>query len=420
MTDKLRAVRARFENIFQFDEYEFELGKWTILKGPNNVGKTNALEAIRWLWAGEAHDARVLRKGQKRGEATLLLSDGVELMKRTLEGRTFLVVRVPKLGEIKRAPRYVKELLGDLSLNPIAFLTAKPADQKQMFLRSIPMHVTREQLTAAVGFAITQPVEGHALDVIAAAEKMFYSDRTEKNRALKQKQSAALQLTESLPQAPPDGDWPTEVKRAEQRVQELKDELLSKKEEARKVAAEAKLHIDKQLDGALRDLDTLFVAPLIEWGNKAQHARTMTQQMIKSESARKLAAQFLVQVGHLVAECEDLTRGIEGLRTLRTKLTTELPIPGLEIGEDELLVDRIPMSRVEESRRIRIAVELALLGAGELGLVMVDGLEALDDNSLALFKTEIARYDAQVLGTRVVSPDPTRPETLGLQIEREE
>ena len=465
MGDKLRAVRIKIDNILGVEHLEFEPGKVTIIKGPNASGKSSVLEAVRSLWKGNVHDVTLLRHGAKKGEVCLLMGDGVELAKEVLEGKTLLSVRVPKVGDIPRAPGYVKGLLGSLSLNPIEFITAKPEQQKALFLRATPLQVTREQLETAVGFPLTIPVEGrHAFDVLAAAEKLFYDDRTEVNRNLKQKQAAVQQLATSLPKAPPEGDWPAHVKEAEREVRALDAEQRGRKQEAERTSAEQIIqlgrdvdaetmevrrtaqvqireiervlaeHIERlrqvtaQLQAEKRDALKVMLATIDsevspqhqEWIQKAEHARTMADQYIAAESARNLLTQYAADAKALTEEAQGLTQGLEGLRALRASLTADLPIPGVTVGEQELEVDGIPMSRVEESRKVTLAVELAMLGAGELPLIVVDGLEALDHHTLELFKQVVAKYDAQVLAARVEDPDPTRPETLGLTVEREE
>lgn len=464
MSGKLRAVRARFINVFNFDEFEFDLGKFTLIRGANGKGKTASLNAIRSLWEGQSHDVTLLKQGAKRGEISLVLSDGVEIAKEILEGKTFLTVRVPKLGHISRAPGYVKGLIGLLSLNPIEFLTAKPEQQKELFLSALPLTVTREQLAEAVGFPLTIPVEGHALDVIAAAESMFYKDRTDVNRSLKSKQAAVEQIAESLPRAPEQGDWPGAVKEAERTVSLLEAELTGRThtitsglavalanlnhasaDAVAKLRAEAQERVSQiqlqltqdvaaaegttaeQRDARRRqereELEALEaeVAPKLEEARQSRtHARTMAEQHTKAESARQLLAHMQQEAKALAEESAGLTQGLEGLRALRASLTAQLPIPGAEIHDGELYLDGIPLARVAESRLISLAVELAMLGAGELGLILVDGLEALDSHTLELFKATVAKYeDAQVLGTCVEDPDPTRPETLGLTVERE-
>ena len=464
MSDKLRAVRARFENVFKFDHFEFDLGRWTLLKGPNGVGKSTALQAVRSFFTGTTHDVTMLKKGAKLGEQCLLLSDGTEVVKQILEGKTLLSVKVPKGAKRSRAPGDIRKLIGSLSSNPVEFITAKPERQKELFLRAQPLQVTREQLEAAVGFPLTVPMEGHAFDVLAAAEKLIYDDRTEVNRNLKQKQSAAQQLEASLPKAPPEGDWPSEVKQCERQVRSLEEERQGRQQMAERQSADeiaglghnadaqiAKLrggaleqireiertlaeHIDslglvcaqmsaerrEALKVALAAIEGEVVPQHQEWIQKAERARTMAEQYLVAQSARNLLAQYLGDAKALAEEAQGLTQGLEGLRQLRVSLTADLPIPGVTVGEQELEVDGIPLSRVEDSRKMTLAVELAILGAGELGLIIVDGLEALDAQTLSLFKQTVARYDAQVLGARVEDPDPTRPETLDLMVEREE
>ena len=459
----LRVSKIVIHNVLGVEEFEVSPGRFTRIAGPNASGKTSILEAIKSIWTGNTHDASLLRRGAKKGEICLLLNDGVEIIKEIFADKSVLSVKVPKLGKISRAPSYVKDLVSSASLNPVEFLTAKPERQKELFLRAMPLHITREQLEAAVGFPLTIPTDGHAFDVLAAAEKMFYDDRTEVNRTLKQKQAAVQQLATSLPKAPPEGDWPAQVKQCQRQVKALEEESWGRKQQAERQASEEMIVLNRNMEAQIAELrrgtqeqmhelertladgiqsirqvagemagekqDALKVtlnaieeqvAPQHqEWIQKAEHARTMADQYIASESARTLLAQYEADGKALAEEAQGLTQGLLGLRTLRASLTANLPIPGVTVGEQELEVDGIPMSRVEASRKVTLAVELAMLGAGELPLIIVDGIEALDHHTLDLFKATISKYEAQVLAARVEDPDPTRPETLTLTVERE-
>lgn len=460
----LRVSKIVIHNVLGIEEFEVSPGRFTRIAGPNASGKTSILEAIKSIWTGNTHDASLLRKGAKKGDVCLVLDDGVEIIKEIFADKSVLSVKVPKLGKISRAPSYVKDLVSSASLNPVEFLTAKPERQKELFLRAQPVHVTREQLEAAVGFPLTIPTDGHAFDVLAAAEKLFYDDRTEVNRTLKQKQAAVQQLATSLPKAPPEGDWPSEVKQCQRQVKALDEESWGRKQMAERASAEEITELGRDLDAQIvefrrgtqeqiRELERILAKQIEgirqvaaqmaaekrdalkvmlatidsevspqhqEWIQKAEHARTMADQYIAAESARTLLAQYEADGKALAEEAQGLTQGLLGLRTLRASLTANLPIPGVTVGEQELEVDGIPMSRVEASRKVTLAVELAMLGAGELPLIIVDGIEALDHHTLDLFKATISKYEAQVLAARVEDPDPMRPETLELTIEREE
>lgn len=130
-------------------------------------------------------------------------------------------------------------------------------------------------------------------------------------------------------------------------------------------------------------------------------SRARVEQEVGFSKTREILAKMEREADVLDREATRLTDAVEGVRALRTQLTAELPIAGLEIRDGALYVDGVPFARVNEARRMTIAVELALLKSGKLGFLVVDGAERLDSATLALLAAETAKRGVQCIVTRV-------------------
>src|SRR5207249_3426353 len=107
--------------------------------------------------------------------------------------------------------------------------------------------------------------------------------------------------------------------------------------------------------------------------------RERSEQSAVVTSNRALKAEMETQAEDSQREWNRIQSAIQGLGELEKSLLETLPIPGLQLGGDgRLYFDEIPFERLNTQKRIFICIELAKLRAGELGLVVIDNLECLD------------------------------------------
>ena len=137
---------VKINNILGIDHLEFEAGQFVTIGGANGLGKTSVLEAIKAA-LGKGQDATLLRSGADKGEVVLVLDNGGTISaKVTAAGTT----RAVKSAEGKTSAKPAQALAGlvDLmSVNPVDFLLAKPADRARTeALRLLRGSQTRQAL----------------------------------------------------------------------------------------------------------------------------------------------------------------------------------------------------------------------------------------------------------------------------------
>ena len=105
----------------------------------------------------------------------------------------------------------------------------------------------------------------------------------------------------------------------------------------------------------------------------------------------------------LEAQAEQQTAGLANLESYKSELLGALPITGLTVHDGEVYRDGIPFDRLNTAQQIEIAVELARLRAGKLGVICVDGMEALDPDRYAEFCRQMLASGLQMFLTRATS-----------------
>lgn len=105
----------------------------------------------------------------------------------------------------------------------------------------------------------------------------------------------------------------------------------------------------------------------------------------------------------------ELTQLLQAVDAFRDAALVDLPIPGVLVADGEVYVADpavsdgapLPWPRVNRSRQVRIAVDVARLRAGELGLIVLDEAECLDPETWREFVDAAAAAGGQVIAARV-------------------
>lgn len=432
----MQISHIKISNILGIEELEFSPNGFTKIAGRNGTGKTSVLEAIKAAIKG-GHDATLLRNGADRGEVVLVLDDGTEVRKRvTASGST---TDVKKAGKPVPKPQAAIQALADmLSVNPVEFLVAPQKDRVRVLLESMPLEVDTARLSKIVGLEVSPRPGMHALHVIDQVRQQVFDARTGTNRAVKEKGGTINQLRQALP---PEGSGPAgdeaslegklveidATRNAEgKRISDKLDALRRARDKANQNRRDTIDTLRAQIATIQEEIageDEAFNA----WEGKANKQQQREAEKHLAASAPVKAAlqlirddreayarrqQTLETIGNLEVELEALeleastqTGALEAIDAYKIELLNSLPIPGLEVKDGELFCGGVPFDRLNTAKQVDIAVEIAKVRAGELGVVCVDRIEALDSDTFDAFRQRAADADIQLFVTRVDDND---------------
>ncbi len=146
----LRVENIKITDIKAIANLEFKAGTVTVISGPNGVGKSSVLHSLATLFDG-GHDPDLIRRGAKKGEVVIGLSDGVTIKKSiTLKG-SIVKVTTENGGLVKSPQTYVKSLTHGMAFDPVAFVDATPKQRLGFLLDAMPITFTAEQLQETLG-----------------------------------------------------------------------------------------------------------------------------------------------------------------------------------------------------------------------------------------------------------------------------
>lgn len=418
----MKIAQVKINSILGIKELEFTPEGFNEISGKNGQGKTSVLEAIKAA-VGGGHDATLLRNGEEAGEIVLVLDDGTSIRKRvTSESSKVEVTQGGK--KLTGAAAMVKGLTDLLQLNPIDFLRAPKKDRVRVLLETMPIEVDPQRLELISGIPVDASGDVNGLDLIEMVRKQVYDDRTGTNRAIKEKDNTINQLQLAMPEAPAgvtgsEDELQAKLKAAndakDAELERVRTKLDGLKAETQQridaIKAEAQAAIDAQRTalseieskaGAQREKTIQKHAEAVAPINTALEAiKANRSAAAKREQAMETIEQMKVEHDELIDDVKAQTEALRAIEEYKTELLNDLPIPGLEVRGGEIYRHDIPLDRLNTAQQVDIAIEIAKLRAGKLGIICCDGIELLDSDAFEEFRRRALESGLQLFVTRV-------------------
>ena len=423
----------KISSILGIDHLEFSPEGFTEISGRNGSGKTSVLEAIKATIKG-GHDATLLRNGAEKGEVVFVLDDGTSIKRRVgLNTSSTDVTRDGK--KVPRPQEAIQALTDMLSVNPIDFLKAAKKDRVRVLLEAMPIELDTAKLGELSGIEVSAQQGVHALHVIETVSKQVYDLRTGSNRAIKEKEATINQLRQAIPAAPAglDGDEKAlaaqlegidAAKQAE--MDRIANKLVGIRADANQRLEALRTDLQTQIDAlkaaaqieADKIKDTLAATEAAAATQRerstqrfADERAPVAQQLAMINQNRDLharRAQTLDTIdilGTELTELQEETAGhsaaLEAIAQYKSDLLANLPIPGVEVKDGEIYRNGVPLDRLNTAQQVDIAVEVAMLRAGSLGVLCVDGIELLDSGAYEAFRDRALDSGLQMFVTKV-------------------
>jgi energy-coupling factor transporter ATP-binding protein EcfA2 len=420
-----RLATVRIENVKGIDILEIKPGAVTIIQGENGCGKSSVLEAIAAVFEG-GHDPELIRQGQKKARIALGLDDGTQITKTITKSTSNVEIVAPDGLPVKRPAEYLADLAKGIGFDPVQFIQAKPKDRAAFVMRAMPMTITKAEVQAAMDKAHVQgvTVQGDMdLSGLNAFRQRVFDLRTDVNRARVQAEHTEDSLRKSLPPEPEGGDWERALAGAREVLQARIDARNVSQNEAEAAYKAAIVSVNEEFERRLAELNAwreqererarsddrtrqADIALAHSQGiEDAQAEFTRIEEQKAAADRAKGAREMLREAEKLAAEKtvehDRLCWALENIDALKLSKIRELPIDGLMVEDGELVYNGIPFDKVNTAQQILLAVQLASLAVKDLGLMVLDRAESLDEQTWAAFVEAFTESGLQVIAARV-------------------
>ncbi len=399
MNDKVYITRIDIQNIGGLEEFHAELGAVNLVIGENGTGKSSILNALEIVLGGGS-DPDLIHNGHDHGEVMLTLSDGTTVLKSMeRDGSADLKIRTKDGGAVKAPATYLKTLAAGLGFDPIGFLASDPKERAAFLLQNLPLTFPADEVNVALGVpVVTAPVSLQKLNELRQGK---YDARTELNRKARDLEGTIKDMERALP-SDPGKDWGTERDRLSAKLSGIVSEIatvasqieLEAEQEKTRKRGEIREKIDAlnvELSDHLAAVEKAAASSLAEATAALEAERAALSEELGTAKARADQEQQAVGIRNAIAERKKaleghiseemrLSKAIERLDKLKHAKLKELPIDGLDLkvdskGRPVILIDSIPLDKLNRQQQLYVAIQAVSLAAGKLPLILCEAAE---------------------------------------------
>ncbi|WP_324644184.1 AAA family ATPase [Pseudarthrobacter sp. LT1] len=364
-------------------------GSLVIVAGKNGQGKSSILDSITAALGGVNGKTtpKPIRDGEERAEIVLETEDLVVTRRFTASGST-LTVKSPDGAVYPKGQAKLDDLLGKLSLDPLAFTQLSDRDQLATLLDLVELPFDPAQL--------------------AAERKEVFDQRTEANRKVKDLTTRAAEYI-TRPANLPDEEVSVSALLSEYRaaqnihaqqatdrdalagaqsvvdsINEQIAELIKRREEAE--ASVARLTVRVEDHDEAPDLEAIQVQI-----DSAEQVNAAVRHHKAGEKVR--AALTLAQ-----QEAAELTAGIEQIDKQKAEglAAAKFPIEGLGFDESGVTYNGVPFKQASSAEQLRVSLAMAIALNPKLRVIRIADGSLLDTDNLALVESIARENDYQV------------------------
>lgn len=193
-----------------------------------------------------------------------------------------------------------------------------------------------------------------------------------------------------------------EIKAAEKDLTSLDEKLQSKKEihESQYREKVAKLDSDIKIAEQYTKKEPIDCTELQKEIDTAIHMKEFISEyrsMMQMEKDRKR----LIDESALLTEKIELARKLPGI----VLESATIPIRDLTVKDGEPLIKGRPIANLSSGEKIDLCVDITLAQSGKLDLILLDGAEALDDESRKELYERCLSHGIQIIATRTTNDD---------------
>lgn len=357
-------------------------GNLVIVAGKNGQGKTSILDSITAALGGvnAKTTPKPIREGEERAEIVLETEDLIVTRRFTASGST-LTVKSPDGAVYPKGQAKLDDLLGKLSLDPLAFTQLPDKEQLKTLLDLVEL-----------------PFDPAELD---AERADVFADRTAVNRDLKNAQAAldAIPVTKEMADLEPVSV--TELLAEYRRGQDVNAHRTSairirneRQDAVRRLklelaAAEERLsEAEQMLEEAPGPVDIDAIQAKIDGAEDInEDVRTFERWTHASDN-----------VSGLQAEAEELTEKLAAIDKQKADglAAAKFPIDGLGFDEGGVTYNGVPFKQASSAEQLRVSLAMAIALNPKLRVIRIADGSLLDSDNLALVESIARENDFQV------------------------
>lgn len=408
-TTPVRLVSMSAENFKRLKavRIDFPPGESTVaVTGRNGAGKSCVLDAMQAAFGGERRlPEDPIRHGESRARVVAETDNGLVIERRWTAKSSYLTVTA-KDGSTIRSPQAVMDAMvgpGGLAFDPFAFIGMKPKDQVEALQRALGLADAIESFDEARAMAaearteIGRRMKQAEADVVANPEVPGPDEEVSVASLLAQRREATEKERAHILAV-------DEVAAANKALAASNAEL----DRARRVVEEAEQNVRRMTERVAEAEETLSQTPPVPDIGALDERIARVEADNKAAAKRRARREAKQRAEDLGREYREKTAEIERIekQRLETIAGVEMPIPGLSIDADRILLNGVPISQAATSEQLRLSVGVAIAANPRLRLILVRNGSLLDETGLKTLQELATKNGAQLVVEITTNGEP--------------
>lgn len=379
-------LRAEHVKRLSLVDVRFEPTGAVIIGGANEAGKSSLLDSVMFAFGGAAHmPGKPVREGRK--EAVIELETQSLRIRRVIkpDGTNRVEVTGKDGLGLGSGQAVLDTLFTDLTFDPLAFLSMKPAAQV-------------EAMRTMTGLDFT---------VLDTKHDELYAKRRAINAKLEEAQARLNAIPEVPKDTPSTEQDPVALSAALEKATQLhnlRGEIIRKAGElgiglrryAESLEGIQLQHVNEFREVLEKDMRRLPMGPNPD---EARAALAGTQAINTHVRNKKLRDELALEVKRLENESKNLSFELSEIVAEKEKRTAAapMPVPGLTFAGDQVLYQGIPFDQASYAIRLRVSFAMAMAMNPKLRVCLIREGAMLDEKNRAALVAMAVEAKAQVL-----------------------
>lgn len=404
----MKIIRLCAENIKKLTVVEIcPEGNVVQITGKNASGKTSVLDSLWWVFTGTANiQGQPIRQGETSARIEVQLGDAGKvalIAERTFTPtNSYLSIKTADGAKYPKPQEFMNDLLGSLTLDPLAFMRQKSADQFETLRGLVTLDVDLEE--------------------IDAENRADFAKRTELNRDAKaaRAQASAIKVPEGTPElmiveadlldkitTAADANADIERRKANRanafkQIETNKGTVAKLRSDSEKLLADAAA-LQKASDGLEAQLKDAGDLPALVDISAVRAELEAAKVTNASVALRGRLDALTAEAKTLEDKADALTGTMEGRNAMKLAAIAKaaMPVPGLSFGDGVVTFNGVPLDQASDAEQLTVSMCIAAAFNPKLRVLRIRDGSLLDDDAMKRLATFAEDRDMQVWIERV-------------------
>jgi len=408
--ENIKITQLRAENFMKIKLVELNIdGTITTIGGNNGNGKSSMLYAFEALLGGTKGIAKVpIRKGCDMAQIVGKFSNGLTISRIIREGKPASLEIKTKEGYTVSSPQaFLKEIIGNLAFDPLAFNDMKPKDQVELLKRTFSIDTgkfeierdeafdARKTLNATIKRLDAQWEDAEFYEDVKETEEVQTMDVVKELDDAKAHNANRYDLQEEVVES---GEGievhEDDIKSFEEAIKEFENNIkqMNLKIDMSKEHIDQKIKIIKEIETELNTTKDIDLEPiqtkLEQVDEKNKQIRANERRRVLGKELHDFKNKVTVQEFKLDKARKAITKAIE---------EAEFPTEGLGFDDSGVTFNDLPFDQESTAGKLKVSVAIALAANPQLPLLLIPNGSNLDAASLKTIAEMADKEGAQVI-----------------------